>query len=113
MVYGLHRVLQDWSESAATWNQRLPGQPWSAPGANGVGSDYLAQADATASTSWAPEWITFDLSAAVAGMSSGAARANFGWRMLSVSGNTNLKRMYSSEFAADPSLRPKLVISYR
>jgi hypothetical protein len=34
MVYGLHRVLRDWSESAATWNQRLAGQPWSAPGAS-------------------------------------------------------------------------------
>jgi hypothetical protein len=113
MVYGLHRVLQDWSESTATWNQRLPGLPWSTPGANGAGSDYLAVADATAATAWAPEWIAFDVTGAVAGMSSDAARANHGWRLRSVSGNTNLKRMHSSEFAADPTLRPKLVISYR
>jgi hypothetical protein len=113
MVYGLHRVLRDWSESAATWNQRLAGQPWSAPGANGAGSDYVVVADATAATSWAPEWIAFDLTAAVANMSSDPARANYGWRLRSVSGNTNLKRIYSSEFAADPTLRPKLVISYR
>lgn len=113
MVYGLHRVLQDWSESAATWNQRLSGQPWSSPGANGAGSDYAAVADATAATAWAPEWIVFDLTAAVAGMNSDPARANHGWRLRSVSGNVNLKRMHSSEFAADPTLRPKLVISYR
>lgn len=113
MVYGLHRVLQEWSESAATWNQRLPGQPWSTPGANGADSDYRAAPDATKATAWAPEWIVFDLTAAVASMSSDAASANHGWRLRSVSGNTNLKRMYSSEFAADPSLRPKLDISYR
>jgi hypothetical protein len=113
MVYGLHRVLQDWSESTATWNQRLPGQPWSTAGANGAGSDYMATADATAATSWAPEWIEFDLTASVAGMSSDTARANYGWRLRSVSGNANLKRIYSSEFSADPALRPKLVISYR
>jgi hypothetical protein len=113
MVYGLHRVLQDWSENAATWNQRLPNQPWAVPGANGAGSDYTAAADATATTSWDPEWIVFDLTAAVAGMSNDAGRTNYGWRLRSVSGNTNLKRMYSSEFAADPALRPKLVVSYR
>ena len=113
MVYGLHRVLQDWSESTATWNQRLPGQPWSTPGANGAGSDYMATADATTATLWAPEWIVFDLTASVAGMSSDTARNNYGWRLRSISGNANLKRIYSSEFSADPALRPKLVISYR
>jgi hypothetical protein len=106
-------VLRDWSESAATWELRLPGQTWSAPGANGAGSDYSATADASAATGWPAEWISFDLTAAVAGMSSDSNRANFGWRLRWTGGNTNLKRLYTSEFAADPTLRPKLVISYR
>lgn len=42
MDYALHRVLQDWSETAATWVQRLPGQPWASSGGNGLGTD-LAQ----------------------------------------------------------------------
>jgi len=113
MVYALHRVLQDWSESSATWIQRAPGLPWSGAGANGAGSDYAATADSTATTLWDPGWIVFDVSTAVAGMSHEAARANYGWRLRSISGNTNLKRLYSSEFAADPTLRPKLVINYR
>jgi hypothetical protein len=60
-----------------------------------------------------PRWIVFHLSAVVASMSQDAARADYGWRLRSIRGDSNLKRMYSSEYVADPGLRPKLVISYR
>jgi hypothetical protein len=112
MLYGLHRVLQDWSETTATWTQRSTGLAWSGAGANGAGSDYAAAPDATAETGWDPEWIEFDLTAALAGMSNETARVNYGWRLLATKSSSNLKRIYASDFAADPSLRPKLAITY-
>ncbi len=112
MLYGLHRMLQEWSEAAATWNQRLPGLPWATAGANGPDADFATTVDATAITGFDPEWIDFDLTASVSAMSTASPKNNFGWRLRSVSGNSNLKRIYASDYAADPTLRPKLVISY-
>jgi hypothetical protein len=45
MTYGLHRMLQPWSETASTWNERLPGTPWAAPGGKVAGSDHAALPD--------------------------------------------------------------------
>ncbi len=113
VTYDLLRILPDWNEGAATWNQRLASTPWSSGGANGAGGDIAAAADATASVGWAPGWIEFDVTAAVQQMSSGLAGGNFGWRLKAVAGNIgNTKRFYSSNYAADPDLRPKLLITY-
>jgi hypothetical protein len=114
MNYGLHRILQDWQEGGATWNQRAPGLPWAVPGGNGAGSDYLSTPDATAATGFDPGWIHFDVTAAVSAMSSASPTGNKGWRLRASSGYTTaLKKIYASEFAADPTLRPRLVISYQ
>ena len=112
MLYGLHRVLQDWSEATASWNQRSTGLVWSSAGANGAGSDYATVPDASAETGWDPEWIEFDLTTALAGMSNATARANYGWRLLATKSASSLKRLYASDFEADPRLRPKLSITY-
>lgn len=114
MVYGVHRVLVDWSESTATWNRRLPGMYWSTAGANGLGTDIAATPDALASTDFNPgSWINFDVTSSVQGMSLAPSPTNFGWRLKGVSGYTSLiKLFYSSEFTGMPSLRPKLVITY-
>lgn len=113
MVYAVHRVLLDWSESSATWNLRLPGLAWSAVGANGMGTDLAATPDASAATDFNPGWINFDVTASVQAMSQAPALANYGWRLKAVSGYTSaIKRFYASEFTGAPALRPKLVISY-
>lgn len=114
MVFALHRVLLDWSESSATWNRRLPGLSWSTAGANGLGTDIAATPDALASTNFNPgSWINFDVTSSVQGMSLAPSPANFGWRLKGVSGYTSaIKMFYSSEFTGMPSLRPKLVITY-
>jgi hypothetical protein len=114
MTYGLHRVLQPWSETGATWNERLPGSPWASPGGRAVDIDYAGFAEAVGSVGHEPGWVNFDISAAVRQQGSSVVFANQGWRLHPVSGATSsLKRFHSSEFAADASLRPKLVISYR
>ena len=113
MVYALHRVLQPWSESAATWNLRLSGTTWATAGANGVDTDIAAVPDATASTNFDPGWINFDVTSSVQQVSLQATPINHGWRLKGVGGNiSNLKQMYSSKFNGTPTLRPKLVITY-
>ena len=113
MTYRLHPLLQDWSESAATWNMRQSGVAWNVAGAGGIGTDYGAAADATASTDFNPGWVNFDLGASVQQMSLATPPTNFGWRLVGISGNiSGLKKFYSSDFMTAPDLRPKLVITY-
>lgn len=113
MAYGVHRVLVDWSESSATWNQRLPGLAWSTAGANGLGTDIDATPDASASTDFNPGWVNFDVTASVQAMSLAPMLANYGWRLKGVSGYiSGRKQIYSSEFTGMPSMRPKLLITY-
>ena len=109
-LYQLRRVLRDWVDGQATWNQARIGVAWSVPGANGAGTDIAAVVDAQASAGWAPGPIDFDVTAAVQTMS--LSGANFGWRVLPISGNGNSKTFASSEYTVAPLQRPKLVITY-
>ncbi len=113
MTYALHRVLKPWQETTANWTQTGVSGAWAAAGANGVGSDYDAAADATGSVAFASgQWLEFDLTDGVQRMSNGAG--NFGWRLVPVSGYVSaLKRFYTSEYNTDPHFRPKLSIRYR
>ncbi|PID43373.1 MAG: hypothetical protein CSA52_02395 [Gammaproteobacteria bacterium] len=108
--FGLHRVLRDWQETGVSWNNVSATEAWSQPGAKGVGSDILATPDAQASIGWSPGWVDFDVTAAVQAMANGDV--NYGWKMDSLGGNSNTKRFYSREYADDPALRPKLIITY-
>jgi hypothetical protein len=38
---------------------------------------------------------------------------NYGWRIVGVSGNNNTRKFYSSDYAVDPSLRPRLTVIYK
>ena len=109
-TYRAHRLLQDWTEAEATWNRRRAGLPWAVPGAAGVGSDYAASSDGQAAIGSAPGWLQLDVTPGVQAMSGG--QQNHGWKLVPVSGNNNLKRFHSSEATADPTLRPRLTITY-
>lgn len=113
-VYSAHRLLKDWSEAAATWNQSTSSVGWSAGGASGEDTDFRAAADATGSAPWDPAWVEFDVTAGVQDISTAGAVANHGWRLRGLSGNiSGIKRFYSSQHTDDPSLRPRLTITYR
>ncbi len=113
--YGVHRMLLPWSETQATWNQRLTGEAWTAPGGKVADADYAAVPTATAIVGYDAGWLSFDVTAHVQQMSSTVMAPNHGWRLQPVggSGGSSLKRFHSSDYAADPTLRPKLVVSYR
>lgn len=113
VTYDLLRILPDWSADKATWNQRTASAAWAMSGANAPDLDVSAAADATASVGFAPGWIEFDVTGAVQRLSSGSAGPNFGWRLKAVKGNLqNTKRFYSSNYSANPELRPKLLVTY-
>jgi hypothetical protein len=108
--YRAHRMLMDWKEPEASWQQRLSGVAWGSAGAQSSGTDYLGAADGQGSVGWNPGWLDIDVSTGVQAMAQD--QANFGWRLVPVSGNNNLKRFYSSEYVTNPSLRPKLTITF-
>jgi hypothetical protein len=110
-VYSLHPMLKLWDEASATWNSSRIGVGWAVAGANGAGTDYAVNHDAQYSVSWDPQWMSFDVTARVAQYAAGAA--NLGWQLRGVSGYDSLRRFKSSQYAADPSLRPRLTITYR
>ena len=62
-----------------------------------------------AQTGWNPDWIVFDVTDSVQSMSFGE-QGNSGWQVITVTSNNNPKTFHSSEFAANPTLRPKLLL---
>lgn len=110
-VYRAHRLLREWDENEATWLNSRSLDSWSTPGADGLGSDILALPDDEAAVSWDPQWLLLDVTSSVQSFSSNALN-NFGWRILAVSGNSNIKTFHSREASSDPTLKPKLEIAY-
>lgn len=110
-TYRAYPLLRDWKETEVTWNRSAIGIPWSSGGGSALGSDIAATFDGVGSVGWEPQWLSIDVTPGVQAASSGAA-PNFGWKIVPVSGNNNIKKYYSREYAADPSLRPTLTIKY-
>ncbi|HEX6096866.1 MAG TPA: DNRLRE domain-containing protein [Thermoanaerobaculia bacterium] len=104
----VHPISKPWVEMQATWNVSAAGVPWSTSGMQ-AGADYSTALDATiAIDETIGVWRTFDVTAIVQQWLSGAL-ANHGF--LIRSGTRGVKPyFYSSNHAADPALRPKLVI---
>lgn len=107
--YALHPLLRNWTETGATWIQAAPGENWGTPGAQQVGVDIAETAIAQTTATWNPGWVEFNITSHVQDIAAGAA--NYGWRMVPGTGNSNEKRFHSSE-ATDTTLRPKLEIQY-
>lgn len=108
--FGLRRVLRDWNETQVSWNSAKSGEAWGQPGVEAVGTDVAQALDAQASTGWLPEWVDFDVTASVQAMANG--QTNYGWKVESLGGNSNLKRFHSSESTVDVARRPRLIITY-
>jgi len=103
-----YRVLKQWDEMQATYNNRLTGTAWGTPGLLS-GTDYYATAIATSGNISAAGWANFTVTSQVQSWVNGS-QTNYGvMYKLSTTGHL---RTYMSEYTTDTSLRPKLQISY-
>ncbi|MEZ5502869.1 MAG: Ig-like domain-containing protein [Halioglobus sp.] len=107
-TYSAHPLKVNWVESQATWIEASAGIPWHKPGAAGNGSDYAAKGS-QAYTGWDPGWVVFDVTDSVQSMSL-KELSNYGWELIAGTGNENQKSFRASEYSADPTLRPKLIL---
>ena len=102
----IHRLTQPWTEDGVTWLSRDGSSTWTTPGGDydpTVSSTFLAAAPGT---------VSADVTDLVRGWVSGQTD-NYGMLLRSptASGN-NEKRYTSSDDDTDPTLHPKLTISY-
>ncbi len=109
-TYRAHPMLLDWVENEATWIEAAGGTPWNELGAGGSGTDYAANGSPETQTGWDPEWVVIEVTDSVQSMSSGQL-SNFGWQILGNGVNYH-KIFRSSEYQADPTLRPKLILEF-
>ncbi len=106
--YGAHRVLVPWNETETTWLSTQAGRSWTEGGGLGRGTDITVTPDGEGEVGWAPGWVEIDVTAGVQAMASG--QANYGWHLVGLAGNGNIKKFHSREYQLDPGLRPKLTI---
>jgi hypothetical protein len=109
-VYRAHSLLLPWLENEVTWKESQLAVFWNQAGAVSIGTDVDSQFDGEASVSWNPGWLIIDVTQGVQAIQNG--RPNFGWKLVPISGNNNMKTFVSSDYAEDPTLRPALEIEY-
>ena len=106
----INAVLKPWNEAETTWLNARTGVPWTAQGAASAGADYVATPDFVVAPSFNPGWVAFDVTSRVQAWSAGGS--NNGWRVSQTNNGGNSKTFTASEFAADPTARPKLTVVY-
>ena len=109
----VHGLLRSWVESTATWNEPMPGSSWAVAGAQGPGTDHTTWATDSQYVEAGDRWYTFDVAELVRAWSLNP-KSNYGMILLArvgVSGD-NVEAGFASRESPDPSLRPKLSVSY-
>jgi disaggregatase-related protein/fibronectin type III domain protein/TGF-beta propeptide len=106
----VYPVSRPWVESEATWNRYAASGTWTAPGMQ-AGTDYSISPSTSITIDTSTDvWRTFDVTAIVQDWLNGT-RPNNGFVVRSPTNGVK-PLFYSSGFTTDPSLRPKLKISY-
>jgi hypothetical protein len=105
---GCYRILTQWDELQSTYNNRLTGTAWGTPGLLS-GTDYAATAIANSGNISAAGWANFTITSTVQAWVNGS-QANNGVMYRETSAGHLYTRM--SEYTADTTVRPKLVVSY-
>ncbi|MEZ4733359.1 MAG: DNRLRE domain-containing protein [Caldilineaceae bacterium] len=109
----LHRMLVDWVEQEATYQQRAAGQPWAGNSGPLAGTDFAFMPTTSTQTGPAGVWITWAVTDLVQYWVSNPA-ANFGVLLRDPAdyGNGGVGRSYASREHADVSWHPKLSITF-
>lgn len=111
-TFDLRRVLQDWGEMEATWDNRLSTTAWNSPGAAGAG-DSIGTASSTVFVSGLGSYVFPSTAALVADVQDCVANpgTNFGWLLMSESEATpQTARHFASR--EDPVNTPYIVVDY-
>ena len=115
----VHYLTRDWTEGTGYWTQSGDGATWDtydgSSNWSSPGGDFNAVASASAVAPAATAvWVDWDLTALTQSWVSGTVN-NLGMiikKDVENPAGSDVKLFYSSDFSADPSLRPKLVIEY-
>jgi len=115
-TYSVHRLLRTWEELQATWNVYTTGNNWGTAGAGNTTTDREA-ADIGTRVFTASEALNvfkdFTLTAnKIQEMLTGGVFTNNGFLIKGSVENADGYRFRGRSYAADTSLRPKLVIDY-
>jgi hypothetical protein len=97
-MISLYQVTESWVESTITWNDR---------------PDYISSPESTiTATAGATTWLSWDITGLVQGWLDENI-SNYGMMLKDTDESSpNVSGCYSSEFISEPTLRPKLEITY-
>jgi hypothetical protein len=113
----IYRLLRDWTEKEATWNNSASLNTWASPGADDLSQDRVGTASGQTNTSLAafledfnPRW---DLTKDVQGMINGDV-PNYGWLMIGpeTGSSDDFFRVYAREANKNYIIEPHLMITY-
>ncbi|HEX4646068.1 MAG TPA: DNRLRE domain-containing protein, partial [Verrucomicrobiae bacterium] len=110
-TFDLRRVLQDWNEPEATWNNRSSINAWNSPGAAGAG-DSVSIASSTVFISGLGSYVFPSTATLVADVRDYVANpgSNFGWLLISESEAPQTARHFASR--EDPVNTPYIVVDF-
>jgi len=113
LAHGLHRLLKNWNEAEATWNNRLTATAWGAPGAQ-ADDDYLAAPSATAPIDMPPATNFFSSAGMTADLQLwlSDSATNFGWIIIAVGNQLGSGKQVGSRENLDTNLWPVLTVDY-
>jgi hypothetical protein len=103
----VHRVTQNWTETGATWNTHNGTSSWPV---NNTGGDYNATIENTTLVTGTNGWYSWNITDLTTSWLNGTY-SNQGI-LLKGDSTTIWKAFYSSDYTADTSLRPKLIVEY-
>jgi len=104
----LELTKTDWEELESSWNNYKTGNPWTAPG-----GDYETQNEAQTEMPASFGWVSWDVLALTQHFQSNHSKiANFLLKDQTEGSGIFGSFFYSNNYAADHTLRPKLIIEY-
>jgi len=105
-----YRLKRPWEESSATWKNALKGQPWGSPGASSSIDDYSEEILDTQTIAAVNQYYAWNVTTAVQRWVN-QGEPNHGFILMGLEGQHARFAFQSSEMN-DPTMRPKLQITY-